>query len=208
MDHAQITILATIAASYFAAALVPGPSSITVMRSSLAGGQSCGLAAAAGVALGNSIYAAVAAFGLALVIKEAGAAFLAIKLAGGAYLIYLGLRMAFNRGRAAVFADKPATARLGRFFRRALLTDLSNPKTIMAFLGIFAIAFPAHPTHELSLAVTGTVGLISLSWHSLLAHLFARPILRQAYHRLGRWIDRIAGGLISLFGVAVAATSL
>ncbi len=208
MDHTQFATVATVAASFFAALIVPGPSSISVMRASLAGGQRCGFATALGVALGNSLYAAAAAFGLALIIQEAGAAFTVIKLAGGAYLVYLGLRMIRARQQATIPAAAATAPRAARAFRRGLLTDLANPKTVMAFLSIFAIAFPAHPTHALSLAATLTIAAISLAWHSLLAYLFARSRLRQAYHRVGHWIDRIAGGVISAFGVAVAATGL
>jgi threonine/homoserine/homoserine lactone efflux protein len=207
MDHAQIAVLAAIAASVFAALVVPGPSSITVMRASLTGGARCGLATATGVALGNSLYATAAAFGLAMVIREAAPLLIAIKLRGGAYLVYLGLRLMLSKKHGAVAIGAQSSTRLGQAFRRGLVIDLSNPKTMMAFLGIFAIAFPADPTHELSLAVVAAIAALSLSWHCLLAGLFARPALRCAYQGLSRWIDRLAGGIISAFGAAIAATS-
>ena len=207
MDHAQTAVLAAIAASIFAALVVPGPSSITVMRASLTAGARCGLATAAGVALGNSLYATAAAFGLAMVIREAAPLLTAIKLLGGAYLVYLGLRLMLSKKHGDVATGGQGTMRLAHAFRRGLLIDLSNPKTMMAFLGIFAIAFPANPTHDLSLAVVAIIACLSLSWHCLLACLFARPALRRAYQGLSRWIDRLAGGIISAFGAAIAATS-
>jgi threonine/homoserine/homoserine lactone efflux protein len=96
----------------------------------------------------------------------------------------------------------------GPAFRRGLMTDLSNPKTVMAFVGIFAVAFPAHPSLSLSILSVTVISAISVSWHCMLASLFARPTFRQTYQRLGRWIDRVAGGLISSFGIALAATGL
>ena len=208
MPATQIAILATVAASFLAAALVPGPSSVTVMRASLSGGVRPGLATAIGVASSNAIYAAAAAFGLVALIEASGAAFIVIKVVGGLYLLHLGLRMAMSRGQSALPADQIEETPFHRALLRGMLTDLSNPKTIMAFMGIFAIAFPAHPTLTISVASVAIIGGISLTWHSLLAYLFARPRLRQAYHRAGRWIDRVAGGIISAFGAALAASSL
>ena len=208
MTTPQIAALATIAASFLAAALVPGPSSVSVMRTSLSSGARTGIATAMGVACGNSFYAACAAFGLVALLQASGAAFAVVKIAGGLYLLQLGIRMAMNRKRLALQAGEAQEIPFARAFLRGLLIDLSNPKTIMAFLGIFAIAFPAHPSLTLSLLSVAVIGAISLSWHCFLAHLFARPALRQAYGRAGQWIDRVAGAVISSFGLALAASSL
>lgn len=208
MPATQIAILATIGASFFAALLVPGPSSLTVMRTSLSSGVRPGLATAIGVAGSNAFYAAAAAFGLVAVIESSGTAFTVMKIAGGLYLLHLGLRMAMSRHQPALQSDQIQEMPLHRAFLRGLLTDLSNPKTIMAFLGIFAIAFPPHPSLSLSVASVAVIGGTSLAWHCILAFLFARSSLRQAYRRAGRWIDRIAGAVVSAFGAALAASSL
>lgn len=208
MPTPQIATLATIAASFFAAVLVPGPSSVTVMRTSLSGGARSGLASAIGVASGNSLYAAGAAFGLVAIIETSGVAFVLLKVVGGLYLVHLGLRMLFNRSQPVQQLGAVKEAACGPAFRRGLATDLSNPKTVMAFLGIFAVAFPAHPSLSLSILSVAVIGAISLTWHCMLAGLFARPAFRQAYQRIGRWIDRVAGTIISSFGIALAVTGL
>jgi threonine/homoserine/homoserine lactone efflux protein len=208
MPSPHVAILATIAASFFAAALVPGPSSITVMRASLSGGVKPGIATAIGVASSNAFYAALAALGLVALIEAAGAAFVVIKIVGGLYLLHLGLRMAINRGRSALHAEEAQAMPFQRALLRGMLTDLSNPKSIMAFFGIFAVAYPAHPPLSLSIASVAIVGGISLTWHSLLAYLFAQARLRQFYHLSGRWVDRIGGTIIGAFGAALAASSL
>lgn len=208
MTMPQIATLATVAASFLAAVLVPGPSSVSVMRTSLSNGSRAGIATAIGVVCGNIFYAACAAFGLVALLQASGAAFAVVKIAGGLYLLHLGIRMAMNRKRPNLQAGEAQKVPVIRAFLRGLLIDVSNPKTIMAFLGIFAIAFPAQPSMALSLLSVAVIGAISLSWHCFLAHLFARPALRQAYGRAGRWIDRVAGAVISSFGLALAASSL
>ena len=208
MPSPQIAILATIAASFLAAVLVPGPSSITVMRTSLSCGARSGIGTAIGVACSNSFYAAAAAFGLVAIIEASGTAFAILKIVGGLYLLHLGLRMLVSRKRVTVQADSVLAIPFHRALLRGILIDLSNPKTIMAFLGIFAVAFPAHPSLSLSVLSVAIIGGISLTWHCLLGYLFARPGLRQAYHRAGRWIDGIAGAVIGTFGAALAASSL
>lgn len=207
MTAPQLAPLVTIAASFLAAFLVPGPSSVTVMRMSLSSGAKAGLGTALGVAVSNTFYAALAAFGLVAIIEASGSAFTVIKVAGGLYLLHLGLRMAMTRAQSSTLQNEAEAVSFMRALRRGVLTDLSNPKTIMAFLGIFAVAFPAHPSLTLSILSVAIVGGISLTWHSLLAYLFARPRLRQLYHRAGRWVDRVAGAMIGTFGAALAASS-
>lgn len=208
MTTPQIASLATIAASFLVAVLVPGPSSVTVMRTSLSGGARAGLATAIGVAGGNTLYAAAAAFGLVALLAASGATFTVVKIVGGLYLLHLGLRMLLNRHPASIQTGAVKAMAFGRALIRGLITDLSNPKTVMAFLGIFAVAFPAHPSLSLSMLSVAVISAISLTWHCTLAYLFARPTLRQAYHRIGRWIDRVAGAVISSFGLALAVTGL
>jgi threonine/homoserine/homoserine lactone efflux protein len=131
-------LLAFLAASFVLAA-TPGPGVFYIVTRSLAQGRTSGLASVAGVALGNLANAIGASIGLSAVLAVSSAAFIAVKYAGAAYLIYLGIRALKNR--------RPEECHIGlyrasasRIFLDGFLVALLNPKTAL-FFGAFLPQF-------------------------------------------------------------------
>lgn len=123
-----------------ALAVTPGPGVIYVVTRTLAQGRRAGVASVAGVALGNLGNAIGAAIGLAALFAVSSIAFVVVKYAGAAYLIYLGIKAL--RAPIAVAADaahaigreqKFDTANARRIFRDGFLVALLNPKTTIFF---------------------------------------------------------------------------
>jgi len=117
--------------------VTPGPDTALTIRNTLVGGRSSGTATAVGVALGQATWSLATSVGVAALLVAAEPAFAALKLAGAAYLIYLGaqsLWLAF-RGRPArpsvdhPVARIPATTSL----RQGILSNLTNPKMAVFF---------------------------------------------------------------------------
>ena len=112
-------------------AITPGPAVIYLVTRTLAHGRSAGLASIGGVALGNLGNAAAASLGLALVFAVSARAFIAVKLAGAAYLVYLGVReLERSAARRSARSEPPPRSRA---FRDGLLVALLNPKTALFF---------------------------------------------------------------------------
>lgn len=138
---------ATLAAFTIAAAavvIVPGPTVSVIVANSLRRGSAAGLANVAGTQVGIASMIAVLAAGLDVVVAFMGEAFFWVKIAGAAYLMWLGIRMLRADGRLAEAAGE--TKPLRGYFVQGFLVIWSNPKALL-FFGAFIPQFvdPAHP---------------------------------------------------------------
>lgn len=125
---AVITVLAVIS---------PGADFAMVVRNSCLYGRTTGLLAAAGVAAGVLVHVTYTMLGVGLLIASSTVLFTAIKLAGAAYLVYIGVRTFFARNDLAVdLESKPGLSRLGAL-RTGFLTNALNPKTTLFVVSTF-----------------------------------------------------------------------
>ncbi|WP_395737062.1 LysE family translocator [Prosthecobacter sp.] len=189
--------------------ITPGPDTFYIIGRSMAQGRSAGLASVLGISAGSVIHTLAAALGLSALLAASASAFLAVKLAGAAYLIYLGAKMLF---RPVAAAAVPATfSTLGFFavFRQGLLTNVLNPKVALFFLAFvpqFIVAdspskFAAFLVLGLSFVVTGTLWCLCLAWFaSALGDKF------RGSSTFGEVLNRAAGALFILLGARLAFT--
>lgn len=190
--------------------VTPGPDTAMTIRGVMLGGRQGGFATAAGVALGQIIWALATAVGLVAVLLASEPVFQAIKLAGAAYLIYLGGQMAWSavrrkNGGLTVKVDgrqlSPASA-----FRQGLISDLGNPKMAVFFASILPQFAEAGEGMFSGLALLGVVfsGLtfIWLAFYTLalarLGHFLNRPRIRRPF-------EAIMGSLLIALGIRLAA---
>ena len=183
-----------------------GPMSILCMRRSLTIGWRQGVATGFGIAAGDGLYAAVAALGLTGISTFLLAYDRPLHLAAGLFLLYLGLKTFWRKNADSAVA--PVQASTLRAFWGSLLLTLTNPPTIIMFAAIFAALAPKAGFDPAS-AVTTVAGVTlgSLLWWCFIVG--AVTIFRHALgQRMRRWIDRIAGSFLMLFGVAELRRSL
>jgi threonine/homoserine/homoserine lactone efflux protein len=179
--------LAGFAAVVALALLVPGPDTFVVLRTALAHGPHAGTWAAAGAATGNVVWGAGSVLGVAGLLAASGTAFAALKLAGAAYLVVLGVQalLAAARGDALAPPAGAAAAPAGAAFRRGLASDLLNVK-----VGLFWTALvpqfvaPGGPP-LLPVAMVAVMAGMAFGWLTAYAHLAAR---------VGGALRRPAGG--------------
>jgi threonine/homoserine/homoserine lactone efflux protein len=135
---ATIVSSPTFAAFIFASvilAITPGPGVLYIVTRTLSQGRKAGLASVGGIALGNLGNAAAASVGLAAVLAASAAAFLVIKLAGAAYLVFLGIKVLRARAAAEV-SVRPIGVSPVRLFRDGFFVALLNPKTTLFFAAL------------------------------------------------------------------------
>ena len=169
--------------------LVPGPDTLVVLRTALTNGARSGVWAAAGTAVGNLVWGTAAVAGVVAVLTASATAFSVLKLAGAAYLVYLGygaLRAAW-RGEPVVPAELEQTETgYARAFRRGLLTDLLNVKAGM-FWTALTPQFMTGDTSTLTLvAMIATVPVLAMIWlggYAYLADRARRGLARRAVAR-------------------------
>ncbi|MRW90047.1 LysE family translocator [Duganella sp. FT80W] len=153
-----------------AAAFSPGPGVLMAISTASSQGARRAFFSSAGNALGVFIVATTAVTGLGVVLKASALAFGLLKLAGAAYLVYLGIRAWRNAGQpsAVPSATGPVEESRLRTFRAGLLVAVSNPKAILFFTAVFPQFMPpdhVDPLRFLLLTTTFTAC-------TLISHLF------------------------------------
>jgi threonine/homoserine/homoserine lactone efflux protein len=175
--------------------LTPGADMTYVIARAATQGRSAGLAASFGVALGSLGHTLLAAFGVAALVAHSDAAFLTIKIAGAAYLLFLSFK-AFRAGAEAAHLQSLAPVSTGRVFAEGALTNLLNPKValfILAFLPQFVD--PNHGSVALQILVLGTIFNIGgTTVNSIVAVSAgaAAGMLRESA-RFRQWLNRFSG---------------
>ena len=177
-----------------------GPMCLLLIRRTLAAGAPCGLSTGLGIALGDGVYAVVAALGLTGIMHFMAAYDRPLHVAAGAFLVYLGWRAFFGPSSEAR-RDRVPVASLGAAFGSALLLTLTNPPTIVSFIAVFAVLAPPRLTALGSVAMVGGVFAGSLVWWVLVVSLVGAARLSLG-PRARRWIDRLSGAVLGVLGAA------
>lgn len=186
-------------------AISPGPSFLFVMRTSVAMSRRDGLAAAAGMGLGAATITTLALVGVRAIIAQVAWLYLAFKLLGGAYLVYLAWRIWQSTGKAAAISNEAPAPKIVRgpmrSFLLALATQFSNPKTVIVISGIFAALLPAHVPSWMYVILPPVDFLIEGSWYAFVAVAMSSARPRAVYLRAQTWIDRAAGCVLGALGL-------
>ena len=188
----------------FAIAAPVGPIGVLCIRRTLADGRATGFVSGLGAATADAAYGAVAGFGLTAVSGFLVRQSAWLRLAGGVFLCYLGLRTFLARpaGRAA---ETRGSGLLGAYASTLILT-LTNPTTILSFVAVFAglgLAGAGGDYGAAGVLVAG-VFLGSSLWWLLLSGGVGLFRLRLTGDRL-RWVNRVSGLIILAFGIGALA---
>jgi threonine/homoserine/homoserine lactone efflux protein len=144
-------------------ALVPGPGILYVLARSLRGGRTAGMYSVLGNSIGALTHVCAAALGLSAVLAASATAFTVVKLAGAAYLIYLGVRALLDRDTSvqAALADVEQVKRSRRaLIGQGAVSELLNPKTALFFLAFLPHFVQPGTTHPiLVFALLGTIAV-------------------------------------------------
>ena len=180
-----------------------GPIGVLCIRRTLSDGRLAGFLSGLGAATADMIYGAIAAFGLTVIMDLMIGQANWLKLLGGIFLLYLGIRTFFSRP-AEQAAQSERKGLPGAYLSTLFLT-ITNPMTIIAFIAIFAGAMPAN-TGDSPLILVGGVFAGSAFWW--LALSFGVSMMREHIGpNLMLWINRFSGLVIVMFG-AVSLLSL
>lgn len=196
--------------AFVAAVLVflalPGPGTFTLLTSTARGGMRAGYATFCGLLLGDQVLIWLAVAGVAAVLQANPLLFNALRLAGVAYVGWIGLQLLRTPRRQPTSAA-PALPQRGHYFRQGVLVALLNPKAIifyMAFLPLFVA-----PATQRGLATFATMAVLiaalSLLWCSVLIVLgdaLARRLAQRP--RVALWMRRLTGAALLGFAVRLA----
>jgi threonine/homoserine/homoserine lactone efflux protein len=185
----------------------PGPDTALMVRNTISGGRTSGIATAAGVTLGILTWAAAASVGVVALLRASEPVFQTLKLAGAAYLAYLGLMSLW----AAVLrrpheqlprSSMPLVPR--RAFRQGLLSNLGNPKIAVFFASLLPQFVPdGSAAFAASLALGLLFATMGLAWLTMYAVVVAKlgDVLSGPVRRV---LDALTGAILVALGVRLA----
>ena len=198
-------LLAVVAITFFAV-ISPGPDFAMVSRNSLLLSRRTGVLTALGIAAGVCVHVSYTLLGVGLLIQQSLWLFNLIKLAGAAYLIFLGIKML--RAQPATgeeLASQPALSSLGAL-RTGFLTNVLNPKTTIFIVSLFMQVVQPQTPLAVQLGYGAFIVLAHALWFSAVALFFSSSSVRSRLLAVRHWIDRIFGGLLVGFGMLLALT--
>lgn len=198
-----------IAGALAVGAVSPGPSFIVVARNAIALSRAHGMATALGMGTGAGIFGLLAICGLHAVLSALPMAFIALKVAGGLYLLYLGY-LIFGGAKQPLqvqTGEQVAMMSYRKAYLTGLLTQLSNPKTAIVFAAVFSALLPAQIPFWFYVALPTIAAVIDGGWYLLVAFLLSGEKPRQTYLKFKTTIDRMAGGVIGLLGIKLVTSS-
>jgi threonine/homoserine/homoserine lactone efflux protein len=188
--------------------LTPGVDTALVLRTTTASGPRAGAAASLGIALGVLAWGAGAAFGLTALLAASPLAFTALKWAGAAYLLYLGVKLLIRPRHALLVSDADAPRRPAsdlEGFRRGLFSNLLNPKQGVFYVTFLPQFIPAgYSVAGVALVLAGIHAVLTLAWFATLIGLtvpLGRVLQRPA---VVRTMDRLTGCVFVAFGLRLA----
>lgn len=184
---------------FVAAMISPGPDFFIVSQTALSRGFAAGAWTAAGIATGVAFYATLAVLGLAYLLSQALWLTVAIKIAGGLYLLWMAWKMLQSSSEESPATGTPVRHR--NPFVTGLLTNLTNPKVAVFFGSLFAAALTPQASMATKLAIIGMSAVLPLLWFCFVSACLAVPSVRERYHSMRTTINRIGGVIIGLFGI-------
>lgn len=198
--------LALFLASSVAVTVAPGPDNLQVLARGISQGRAAGLVAALGFAAGVTFHTTLAALGVAALLRSSPLAFEIVKLAGAAYLVWIGIKALTSRGLANAHESAPQP--LGQVFRQSVVGNMLNPKVTLFFI-VFLPQFVDRTSAQnvtVQMLLLGLVFMLQtvavFSTFGLCAGVIGAWLKRRP--RAGVWLDRLAGMTFIALGLRVA----
>ena len=199
-------VLFSVAGIWTVAVITPGPNFFLTAQTALGASRAAALWSVLGPTCGTVVWGLCGFFGLALLFKAAPWLYGLLKLLGGGYLIYLGVKLIRKGDQPPEDIDDSghSPARALSIWRAGLLTNLSNPKTAAFVTSLFAVSMPAAAPVWLGLTSVALMAVLSIIWYAAVAWFFSNARFTGLYQRGRRWIDRFAGAIFIAYGVRLA----
>lgn len=206
MPSVELLIAFVVTTSIFA--FIPGPSMLYAAAQTMAGGRRSGFMATLGIHVGCYVHVIAAAAGLSILFHAVPTLYFAVKLAGAAYLIWLGIALLRTRatGETGIPVIKPKSAR--RAFAESMTVEILNPKTaifFLAFLPQFIDATASFPIWAQFL-ILGTIVNMMFSFADVVCVMLAGAVIEKLRHssRVQNMMQRAGGAILVGLGIHVA----
>lgn len=200
------TAFLTALAVWLAALMTPGPDFAATVHASVGGSRRRGLAVGAGVTVGMAAWATASLFGFHAVLLAFEGLVTVVRVAGAAYLTYIGIRLLWAAWQGAPSHVSSATPHsVSGAFRHGLFTNLANPKALALFGSLFAVLVPPDAPPWFSVGFLVAVVGSTAAWYALVAVTLSTDVIGRGYRRIERGINAVTGAVFVAVGARLAS---
>ncbi|MCJ9750559.1 LysE family translocator [Neorhizobium sp. BETTINA12A] len=185
------------------ACITPGPNTLLVMRYALTAPRRVPILAAMGTITGTFCWGLAGWLGINVLFQAAPFAYVALKIVGGLYLVWLGLKIFLDARKSRQSADIAAAridVPLKTAYRMGLVTNLANPKSALFVASLFAATMPVGTPFLYGLAAIAVMVTVSTIYYSFLVALITHRTVAAAYLKAKKKIDLGVGMVFVGFG--------
>jgi RhtB (resistance to homoserine/threonine) family protein len=189
--------------------IAPGADTLYILGRSISQGKKAGIMSALGISTGSLVHTFLAAFGLSVIISQSETAFMFIKYAGAAYLVFLGIKNIFSKKDKGTFQlqHEKTTIQYRKIYFSGVLTNVLNPKVALFFLAFLPqFIDPSYAKNYISFLILGITFTITGTLWCLLLAVYSSKLsshLAKNYH-IKTLIDRIMGFVFISLGIRLA----
>ncbi len=175
----------------------PGPALLIALRTTLNGGRRAGIAVGAGLGLMAATWTLMALLGLGVVFELFPAVYVAARIAGAGYLLYLAYRIWRDASAPVEARGEPAR----NAFRQGFLINLLNPKSVLFAAAVLVAVFPAGIGAAESLVIVANHFLVEVAFYTALALCLSTRTVATRYMQAKAHIDRVASAVLGALGL-------
>jgi len=197
----DVVSLLVSAVAFYAVAVTPGPANLSNATIAMSHGRKTSLVYSLGLSFGLVFWGLIAASGMGAVLQGSIYLLMVLKVVGGLYLLWL----AFLTARSASQAD-PAievSPTETRWFLRGLILNISNPKSIIAWMTALSVGLDSNDGLQAVVATTLVCAVVGFVNNAMYSYVFSIGGMMRAYRRFRRRIDGVAAVLFSLAGLGL-----
>lgn len=210
----QTTIFVTVALAHFLALLSPGPDFLLVVKSAVKNRAGIAVGVAAGIATANALYIALCLVGVGAILSRSTAWMWGLKMAGGLFLLYLGVMALRARKSDYRFLEhQPAAGpnahglAVGSSFWREFLVGFAsgilNPKNLLFYLSLFSLVLHDGVDMGFKLALGVWMTTVVLVWDVFIVVALSHGTVRSFFNRSAYYIDKATGAVLGAVGAKI-----
>ncbi|KXF81924.1 LysE family translocator [Enterovibrio coralii] len=188
----------------FVSLMSPGPATLSIVATSMSQGRLHGIVQASGVGTGGIVWSSLAAFGFGAIMVANTWLFEVLKILGACYLLFLAYKSAKSAlSKNSIQFEQTPHADLVTTYRKGVLIQLTNPKVILFFGSLYAIAIPAGTSSFEIAKVILAISLQSLLCFYALVYLFSTTKVRQFYIGFQRKLEAFLSFVFAFGGFSL-----
>lgn len=209
----EITLLATLATVHFIALMSPGPDFALVVQNATRYGRQTGFFIALGLSFGILLHSLLSLTGVSYLVHQQPTLFSLVQLAGGSYLLYLGvgalkgtwarIQSSQNAAQDDASSEQALLVNKRHAFSKGFATNILNPKALVFFVSLMSSLVPASMSLGGKSAALLILWGLSLAWFSFLAWMLSTQRMQRKLKSLSLYIDALCGLMFSGIGLGI-----